>query len=99
MFRMFRSRPAPTPAPEPESVRQRVHRLEIELTELRDKFDLHQLAYQRFQGKVFGHLGAPNRDAVRNSGAKGETLEEYRDRMLRSGLLRAQRGDNDGATQ
>lgn len=88
MFKWLRSRSAPVVAQEPESVRQRVHRLEIELTELREQFEVHKLAFQRFQGKVYGHLGAPNRDALRRTQQRDETLEEFRLRMLGTGAPR-----------
>lgn len=86
----------PPPDQVPASVRERVHRLEMDLQELTERFQLHQVAYQRFQGKVFGHLGAPARDAVRGSRSSTESLDEYRDRMLRSGRLVPQSENHNG---
>jgi len=89
LTRLFKRETAPAVV-EP-SVAKRVVRLEIELEELRALVEATWARQRKVEGAVHGMRGAsrrhPQRDAV------DETLEEFRDRMVREGRMRAQSGE------
>lgn len=72
---------------------KRIVRLETELEELREIVEATWARQRKVEGTVHGMRGANARHPSRLSGLD-ETLEEYRDRMLREGRLTAARGDS-----
>lgn len=78
---------------------KRIVRLEMELEELRSLVEATWARQRKVEGTVHGMRGANARHPSRLSSAD-ETLQEFRDRMQREGLLRAapqersQHGDN-----
>lgn len=71
---------------------KRIQRLEIEIEELRALVEATWARQRKVEGTVHGMRGAsrrhPQRDAV------DETIDEFRDRMLREGRLTAARAEN-----
>jgi len=75
----------------PEPLAKRVVRLEIELEELRALVEATWARQRKVEGAVHGMRGANARHPSRG-GAADETIEEFRDRMIREGRLSAARG-------
>jgi len=72
---------------------KRISRLEIETEELRTIVEATWARQRKVEGTVHGMRGANARHPSRIGSAQ-ETLEEYRERMLREGRLVASRGDS-----
>jgi len=92
LLTVFRA-PDPPPAPEPPGVRKRVERLEIEVEELVSKLEAVWARQRKVEGTVHGMRGANARHPSRLGNAD-ESLEDFRDRMLREGRLLTSRGDS-----
>lgn len=90
-------KPDPVPESVPESVREKVNRLEIDLEELRGLVQAVWARQRKVEGAVHGMRGASRRWPGR-ADTDDETLEEYRDRMVREGRMRATGGTNDGGS-
>jgi hypothetical protein len=74
-------------------MQQRVQRLEIEVEDLVSKIEAVWARQRKVEGTVHGMRGANARHPSRLGNAD-ESLEEFRDRMLREGRLTAAHGDN-----
>lgn len=88
---LFKSE-TPPEAAQP-SVAKRVVRLEIELEELRALVEATWARQRKVEGAVHGMRGASRRHPQRDS--VDETLEEFRERMIREGRMRAHHGESE----
>lgn len=97
MFRWLtrRKAPDPAPAPEPPRLAARVVRLETEVEDLHTLVEQLQGAQRKLTGAVYGMKGADKRHPQRVGGE--ETLDEFRERMMRAGQLRARPLEGEGA--
>jgi len=87
-----KKKPEAAPPPDEPRLSARVSRLEIEVEDLRTLVEATWARQRKVEGAVHGMRGAsrrhPQRDGV------DETIEEFRERMLREGRLRAQSGES-----
>jgi len=91
LLTLFR-RPDPPAAPPAPRIEARVSRLEIEIEDLVSKLEAVWARQRKVEGTVHGMRGANARHPSRLNNLD-ETLEQYRERMLREGRLVASRGD------
>lgn len=92
-WRLTRKKKPETP-PEvvPERLSATVNRLVIEVEELRLMCEATWARQRKVEGAVHGMRGASRRWP--QSGTDDESIEEFRDRMVREGRLQATRGGN-----
>lgn len=78
----------PQPEQEPPTVRARVQRLEITLSELEEYVEQLRGQHAKLRSAFYGHIGAEARNKLRPGGDPStETLDEFRERMRREGRL------------